>query len=116
MTYRMPTLGISGLLGKDLAALGIPTEEELVRQYCARTKRSSIEHLNFYLAFSLFRYAGILHGIRGRVLSGTATSSRARRCLTRRGYRGTWLGAGSMCRRRESALRTSLVAELWPER
>lgn len=78
MTYRMPTLGISGLLGKDLAVLGIPTEEELVRQYCARTKRSSIEHLNFYLAFSLFRYAGILHGIRGRVLSGTATSSRAR--------------------------------------
>jgi aminoglycoside phosphotransferase (APT) family kinase protein len=78
MMYRMPTLATVGLLGKDLDALNIPSEERYVAAYCARTGRSGIEHLDYYLAFCMFRLAGILHGIRGRVIRGTAVSAQAR--------------------------------------
>jgi aminoglycoside phosphotransferase (APT) family kinase protein len=78
MMYRMPPLAFSGLLGKDLRALGIPSEREYVASYCARTGLEGIEHLEFYVAFNLFRFAAILHGIRGRVLRGNAVSERAR--------------------------------------
>jgi len=78
MMYRMPTLAIAGLLGKDLPALGIPSEEEYAAAYCAPTGRRDSASLDFYLAFCLFRLAGILHGIRGRVIRGTAVSATAR--------------------------------------
>ena len=78
MMYRMPPLAVSGLLGKDLRALGIPSEREYVASYCARTGRDGIQHLEFYVAFNLFRFAAILHGIRGRVFRANAVSERAR--------------------------------------
>lgn len=78
MMYRMPTLAVSGLLGCDLQEAAIPSEARYVAAYCARTSRSHIEHLDFYVAFNLFRFAAILHGIRGRVLRGNAVSERAR--------------------------------------
>jgi aminoglycoside phosphotransferase (APT) family kinase protein len=78
MTYHLPTVGISGLLGKDLVGLGIPSEADVVRQYCACSGRRDIPYLDFYVVFNLFRYAAVLHGIRGRVLRGTAASVRAR--------------------------------------
>ena len=76
--YRMPPLGISGLVGADLGALGIPTEAQYVAEYCRRTQRDGIPGLDFYVAFNLFRLAAILHGIKGRVARGTATSESAR--------------------------------------
>jgi aminoglycoside phosphotransferase (APT) family kinase protein len=76
--YRIPPLGIAGLLGADLRALNIPSESRYVAAYCDRTGRRDIPQLNFYIAFNLFRFAGILHGIRGRVLRGTAASSSAK--------------------------------------
>jgi aminoglycoside phosphotransferase (APT) family kinase protein len=78
MMYRLPTLAVSGLLGRDLPALGIPTERDYVAAYCARTGRDGIDHLEFYVAFNLFRFSAILHGIRGRVLRGNAVSEQAR--------------------------------------
>ena len=78
MMYRMPTLAVSGLLGRDLRALGIPSERDYVAAYCARTRREGIVHLDFYVAFNLFRFASILHGIRGRLARGNAASERAR--------------------------------------
>jgi aminoglycoside phosphotransferase (APT) family kinase protein len=78
MMYRVPPLGIAGLLGADLHALNIPSESRYVAAYCDRTGRRDIPQLNFYIAFNLFRFAGILHGIRGRVLRGTAASSSAK--------------------------------------
>jgi len=78
MMYRVPPAGVAGLLGADLRELNIPTEAESVAAYCRRTGRPEIEHLNFYIAFNLFRFAAILHGIQGRVLRGTAASDRAR--------------------------------------
>jgi acyl-CoA dehydrogenase len=78
MMYRLPTLAVPGLLDRDLSALGIPSESDYVAAYCARTRRDGIDRLDFYVAFNLFRFAAILHGIRGRLLRGNAVSERAR--------------------------------------
>jgi aminoglycoside phosphotransferase (APT) family kinase protein len=71
-----------GIGGLDHAALGIPTEREYVRRYCERTGRPDPEAVmadwNFYLAYNLFRIAGILQGIAKRVETGTASSTQAR--------------------------------------
>jgi aminoglycoside phosphotransferase (APT) family kinase protein len=82
MAWQMPEIGIgsTGLKGKDLAALGIPTEEEYVAAYCARTGRDDgIANREFYAAFNFFRIAAILQGIAGRVRDGTAASVHAER-------------------------------------
>jgi aminoglycoside phosphotransferase (APT) family kinase protein len=78
MVYRLPTLAFPGLLGVDLATEGIPSEAELVAAYCRRTGRNGIPALDFYMAFNMFRLSAIFHGIRGRVIRGTAASVRAR--------------------------------------
>jgi aminoglycoside phosphotransferase (APT) family kinase protein len=77
MMYRVPPRTISGLAGADLEALNIPTEVEYVAAYCRRTGREGIPHLNFYVAFNMFRLAAIFHGIKGRVARGTAASAHA---------------------------------------
>ena len=69
--------GGGGLGGRDLAALGLPSEEEYVTAYCRRTGRTGIPAWNFHLAFNMFRLAAILHGIKGRLLRGNATSASA---------------------------------------
>ncbi|MEE2662968.1 MAG: phosphotransferase family protein [Myxococcota bacterium] len=56
---------------------GIPTEDEYVALYCELTGRDGIGDLDFYLAFQLFRSAGIMHGIAGRVKAGTAAGEGA---------------------------------------
>jgi aminoglycoside phosphotransferase (APT) family kinase protein len=77
MMYRMPPLVTAGLKGADLEALNIPSETDYVASYCRRTGRAGIAHLDFYLAFSLFRFAAIAHGIKGRLARGTAASPHA---------------------------------------
>jgi aminoglycoside phosphotransferase (APT) family kinase protein len=77
MMYRMPAGITTGLIGLDLAALNIPSEADYVAAYCRRTGRDGIADLDFYMAFNLFRLAGIVHGIKGRVVRGTATSAHA---------------------------------------
>ena len=79
MMYRMPPTSTTGLMGNDLAALNIPTEDEYVAAYCARTGRDGIPNLDFYVAYNMFRLAGIIHGIRGRVVRGTAANAHARK-------------------------------------
>jgi len=64
MMYRMP----DALAGRDLEALSIPNEEDYIAAYCARTGRDGIAEMDFYMAFNLFRLAGILHGIKGRLM------------------------------------------------
>ena len=78
MMYRMPPLVIAGLVGSDLEALNIPSESDYVAAYCRRTGRVDIPNLDFYLAFNMFRFAGIIHGIKGRAKRGTAASDNAK--------------------------------------
>ncbi|MBD3733482.1 MAG: phosphotransferase [Sphingopyxis sp.] len=77
MVYRMPPGYSTGLAGLDLPALNIPSEADYVAAYCRRTGREGIDRLDFYLAFSLFRLAAIIHGIKGRLIRGTASSPQA---------------------------------------
>jgi len=77
MPWRLGPEAYRGLLGMDLAALGIPSEEEGCALYCRRTGRTSLPHWDFYIAFNMFRLAAILQGIMGRVREGTAASLRA---------------------------------------
>ena len=73
MMYRMP----DALGGRDLAALNIPSEADYVAAYCRRTGRDSLPDIDFYMAFNLFRLAGIVHGIKGRLVRGNASSDHA---------------------------------------
>jgi aminoglycoside phosphotransferase (APT) family kinase protein len=82
MMYRMPPMLIAGLVGADLAQLNIPSETEYVDAYCRRTGRAGIEHLDFYMAFSMFRLAAIFHGIKGRIARGTAASAHAQKMVS----------------------------------
>jgi aminoglycoside phosphotransferase (APT) family kinase protein len=70
--------GRSGVMDLDRKTLGIPELDEMVTRYCAATGRDSIPNLNWYFAFNFFRLAGIIQGIKKRVIEGTATSSHAR--------------------------------------
>jgi aminoglycoside phosphotransferase (APT) family kinase protein len=77
MMYQMPPHIVAGLAGIDLQAANIPTEADYVAAYCARTGRTSIPGYRFYIAFNFFRLAAIFHGIKGRVIRGTAASAQA---------------------------------------
>jgi aminoglycoside phosphotransferase (APT) family kinase protein len=79
MTYRMPRDILGGIAGIDPASQGLPTEQEYVAAYCRRTQRQDIPDLDYYIAFNMFRFAAILHGIRGRALRGTAASNDAQK-------------------------------------
>jgi aminoglycoside phosphotransferase (APT) family kinase protein len=76
--YRMPPTIVAGLAGADLMDLNIPSESDYLADYCARTGRASIPAYDFYIAFNFFRLAAIFHGIKGRVIRGTAVSAHAR--------------------------------------
>jgi aminoglycoside phosphotransferase (APT) family kinase protein len=77
MMYRMPPAIVAGLAGADIAALGIPRESDYLAAYCRRTGRDGMPGYDYYLAFNFFRLAAIFHGIKGRVLRGTAASAQA---------------------------------------
>ena len=51
--------------------------EEYVAEYCRLTGRSGLPDLNWYFAYNIFRLAGIVQGIVGRVRDGTANSPQA---------------------------------------
>ncbi len=66
-----------GLAWVDVGALGIPAEAEYVAAYCRSTGRAGIGGWEFYLAYSLFRFAAICQGIAKRAIDGTAASAEA---------------------------------------
>lgn len=69
--------GRSGVKGLDYEALGIPTLEQAVARYCAKTGRDGLPELNWYFAYNLFRLTGIVQGIKKRIVDGTASSPQA---------------------------------------
>lgn len=69
-----------GIAGLDLASLGIPSEDDYIAKYSARTGITvNKEDFRFYLAYNMFRMAGILQGIMKRYQDGTAASEQALR-------------------------------------
>src|SRR5216683_1328466 len=77
MYWRLEPALFRGLAGTDFAASGIPSEAEYVAAYCRRTGRDGIAHWDTYIAYNMFRLAGILQGIMKRFLDGTAASKQA---------------------------------------
>ncbi|MGB5778936.1 phosphotransferase family protein [Allopontixanthobacter sediminis] len=77
LNWISPPDGRAGIGGLDHAALGIPTMEEAVTRYVTRTG-FPVPPMDWYFAFNLFRLAGIIQGIKKRVIDGTASSAHAR--------------------------------------
>ena len=82
MSWHIPASLGRGIAGLDIAALGIPSEQDYIQRYCQRTGIEDVAALqrdwNFYLAYNMFRIAAILQGIAKRVEAGTASSAQAK--------------------------------------
>ena len=70
--------GRSGVMDLDRMGLGIPELDEMVERYCAATGRDGVPDMNWYFAYNFFRLAGILQGIKKRVIDDTASSQHAK--------------------------------------
>jgi aminoglycoside phosphotransferase (APT) family kinase protein len=77
MQWAMPADGGAGLGDLDLERLGIPTLEEVVERYSERSGVPVGDKLDWYFAYNLFRLAGIVQGIKKRVIDGTASHAQA---------------------------------------
>ncbi len=80
MTWRLAPDEFRGLRGCDFAALGIPAEDEYVAMYLRDNpalERPADQAWDFYMAYNMFRMAGILQGILARSLAGNAASAQA---------------------------------------
>ena len=65
-----------GLMGLDLADLGLPTQDEFIAAYSERVGRPAAI-TPFHLAFSLFRIAVIIEGVVARAKAGNASNATA---------------------------------------
>ena len=75
--------GRSGVMGATGPDTGIPTIDDIVARYCARTDRDGVPDLNWYFAYNLFRLTGIVQGIKKRIVDGTASSAQAEAAAAR---------------------------------
>ena len=76
MAWRTLPSEYGGLLGLDLQALGIPSEDDYLRHYYrASGRRDGVTA--FHFAFALFRMAAIFEGIAARAASGNAAGENA---------------------------------------
>lgn len=87
LPYNAPADDNRGFQGEDPAALGIPTESELIDAYCREAGRPGVPDWQFFVIFSLFRSAAIRAGIYKRALDGNAASAQALEAGLR--YRGS---------------------------
>ena len=78
MAWVTENAGRSGVMDLDRTALGIPELDEAVERYCGLTDRTSVPDMNWYFAYNFFRLAGIIQGIKKRVIDGTASNAQAK--------------------------------------
>jgi aminoglycoside phosphotransferase (APT) family kinase protein len=64
----------TSLLEHDVAALGIPSMDSYIDEYCRRLGISELPYRHFYLGFAQFRYAAMIQGILKRAAIGTSSS------------------------------------------
>jgi aminoglycoside phosphotransferase (APT) family kinase protein len=78
LSWHIPPGKFRGIAGLDLDGLGIPKLDDYIAAYSHRTGRTiRREDFDFYLAYNLFRLAGIMQGIMKRYVDGTASSAQA---------------------------------------
>jgi aminoglycoside phosphotransferase (APT) family kinase protein len=83
MQWMMPADGGAALGGLDLTTRGILTLEEVVERYSGRSGVPVAARLDWYFAYNLFRLAGIIQGIKKRVIDGTASHANAQEIAAR---------------------------------
>ncbi|MFV0645861.1 MAG: phosphotransferase family protein [Sphingomonadaceae bacterium] len=76
MNWVMPPEGRASIGGLPWDEMGIPDIEESTARYVARTG-FPMPPMDWYFAFSLFRLAAILQGVKKRALDGNASSKHA---------------------------------------
>lgn len=77
MHWVAPPHERNSLAGLEFAELGIPTLDEMLERYLAATGNQLGAPLEWYLAYNLFRFAAILHGVAARGRAGNANNARA---------------------------------------
>ncbi len=77
MVWHFPPSVRGGLAGVDIEALGIPSMDEAVARYSARTGRDGVPDLEFCIAYNMFRLGSIAQGVYARALQGNASSPQA---------------------------------------
>lgn len=77
MQWVMPADGGAALGGLNLEALGIPSLDAITGRYRSRSGIDVGDNLNWYFAYNLFRLAGIVQGIKKRLIDGTASHANA---------------------------------------
>ena len=82
LNWHNPADGRAGLGGLDLEELGIPSAEDVTQRYVERTGYP-VPDMDWYFAFNLFKFAGIIQGIKKRVIDGTASSAHAKQMSER---------------------------------
>lgn len=83
MSWVTEPEGRSGVMGRTGAETGIPPIEAIVERYCAATGRDGVPDLDWYFAYNLFRLAGIVQGIKKRMIDGNASSAQAAETVAR---------------------------------
>ena len=63
-----------GLDGTNRAECGVPEDQEYVEKYAQRVGLPDVPDMKFYVAFSFFRMAAILQGVKKRALDGNASN------------------------------------------
>jgi aminoglycoside phosphotransferase (APT) family kinase protein len=76
LSWRLPPTYPAGLLGLDLKALGLPSEQEYLETYYAIAPEVG-RVTPFHTAFALFRLAVIFEGIASRAQLGIASADNA---------------------------------------
>jgi aminoglycoside phosphotransferase (APT) family kinase protein len=77
MHWVAPPHERNSLASLDLATLGIPSMQAMLDRYLAATGDRLGAPLEWYLAYNLFRFAAILHGVAARGRAGNANNARA---------------------------------------
>lgn len=80
LPYHWPKeLGHMSSFSLGFLAPGIPSEKDLISQYCELRGLGDIlpQHWNFYIALSFFRVAAIAQGIYARAIHGNASAKNA---------------------------------------
>jgi aminoglycoside phosphotransferase (APT) family kinase protein len=77
MQWVLPADGGAALGGLDLEALGIPSLDVISERYRSRSGIEVAARLDWYFAYNLFRLAGIVQGIKKRLIDGSASHANA---------------------------------------
>ena len=77
MQWMMPADGAAGLAGLDLRRSAFRRWRRSSARYSERSGVPVAGKLDWYFAYNLFRLAGIVQGIKKRVIDGTASHAQA---------------------------------------